>query len=98
MPRLFTELDSADDLYLDSISHLLMTSWTRGRAGLVGDAGYAPGAVVGGGTILAVIGAFVLASELVAAGGDTSVASPRTNRRSGPWCSAAGPSERVPST
>ena len=70
LPRLLDELDSADDLYLDSISQVLMPGWTRGRVALVGDAGYCPGPAVGGGTSLAVIGAYALAGELLAAGGD----------------------------
>jgi 2-polyprenyl-6-methoxyphenol hydroxylase-like FAD-dependent oxidoreductase len=70
VPRLLAELEKADDLYLDSISAIVMESWTRGRVALVGDAGYSPGAAVGGGTSLAVIGAYVLASELAAASRD----------------------------
>ena len=70
VPRLLSELDHADDLYLDSISQVVMEDWTRGRVALVGDAGYSPGAAVGGGTSLAVIGAYLLASELVKAHGD----------------------------
>jgi 2-polyprenyl-6-methoxyphenol hydroxylase-like FAD-dependent oxidoreductase len=70
LPRLLAELDSADDLYLDSISQIVMDGWTRGRVALVGDAGYCPGAAVGGGTSLALIGAYVLASELAVAGPD----------------------------
>lgn len=70
VPRLLAELESANDLYLDSISTIVMDAWTRGRVGLVGDAGYSPGPAVGGGTSLAVVGAYVLASELAAAGGD----------------------------
>ena len=70
VPRLLTELDQAEDLYLDSISQVVMGAWTRGRVALVGDAGYSPGAAVGGGTSLAIIAAYVLASELVRAGGD----------------------------
>ena len=57
------ELENADDLYLDSISTIVMETWTRGRVTLVGDAGYSPGPAVGGGTSLAVVGAYVLASE-----------------------------------
>jgi 2-polyprenyl-6-methoxyphenol hydroxylase-like FAD-dependent oxidoreductase len=67
---LLAELEHADDLYLDSISTIVMDSWTRGRVSLVGDAGYSPGAAVGGGTSLAVVGAYVLAAELAAASGD----------------------------
>lgn len=70
MPRLLTELDKADDLYMDSISTIVMDTWTRGRVTLVGDAGYSPGSAVGGGTSLAVVGAYVLASELAASSGD----------------------------
>jgi 2-polyprenyl-6-methoxyphenol hydroxylase-like FAD-dependent oxidoreductase len=68
LPRLLAALDQADDLYLDSISQVVMDHWVRGRVGLVGDAGYSPGPAVGGGTSLAVIGAYLLATELAAAG------------------------------
>jgi len=68
--RFLAELDRADDLYMDAISQVVMDSWTLGRVALVGDAGYSPGAAVGGGTSLAIIGAYVLASELTKAGGD----------------------------
>jgi 2-polyprenyl-6-methoxyphenol hydroxylase-like FAD-dependent oxidoreductase len=68
LPRLLTALDQADDLYLDSISQVMMSNWVRGRVALVGDAAYSPGPAVGGGTSLAVIGAYMLASELAAAG------------------------------
>jgi 2-polyprenyl-6-methoxyphenol hydroxylase-like FAD-dependent oxidoreductase len=37
---------------------------------LVGDAGYCPGPAVGGGSTVAVVGAYVLAGELAAARGD----------------------------
>jgi 2-polyprenyl-6-methoxyphenol hydroxylase-like FAD-dependent oxidoreductase len=70
VPRLLTELEHADDLYMDSMSQIILDSWTRGRVALVGDAGYSPGQAVGGGTSLAIIGAYVLASELVKARGD----------------------------
>jgi 2-polyprenyl-6-methoxyphenol hydroxylase-like FAD-dependent oxidoreductase len=70
VPRLLTELENADDLYLDSISTIVMDTWTRGRVTLVGDAGYSPGPAVGGGTSLAVVGAYVLASELAASSTD----------------------------
>ena len=70
VPRLLSRLDQANDLYLDSISQVIMPSWTQGRIALVGDAGYCPGAAVGGGTSLALIGAYILASELARADGD----------------------------
>jgi 2-polyprenyl-6-methoxyphenol hydroxylase-like FAD-dependent oxidoreductase len=70
VPRLLDEMDRAEDFYFDSISQTRMDSWSTGRITLVGDAGYCPGPAVGGGTALAVIGAYVLAGELAAAAGD----------------------------
>jgi 2-polyprenyl-6-methoxyphenol hydroxylase-like FAD-dependent oxidoreductase len=70
VPRLLAELDRADDLYMDSITQIVMPTWTRPRVALVGDAGYCPGPAVGGGTSLAIIGAYLLASELVKADGE----------------------------
>jgi 2-polyprenyl-6-methoxyphenol hydroxylase-like FAD-dependent oxidoreductase len=64
------ELDDTPAFYFDSITQLRMDSWSRGRVTLVGDAGYCPGPAVGGSTSLAVLGAYVLAGELAAAGGD----------------------------
>jgi len=70
VPRLLAELEPTPAFYFDSITQLRMDSWSRGRITLVGDAGYCPGPAVGGSTSLAVVGAYVLAGELVAAGGD----------------------------
>jgi len=64
------ELDRTGAFYFDSITQLRMDTWSRGRVTLVGDAGYCPGPAVGGSTSLAVLGAYVLAGELAAAGGD----------------------------
>lgn len=70
VPRLLGEMDRADDFYFDSISQIVMNTWSNGRVTLVGDAGYSPGPAVGGGTSIAVVGAYVLAQELGQAGGD----------------------------
>jgi 2-polyprenyl-6-methoxyphenol hydroxylase-like FAD-dependent oxidoreductase len=74
LPRLLAELEQASDFYFDSISQVRMPSWSSGRVTLVGDAGYCPGPAVGGGTALAVIGAYVLAGALRAAGDDHATA------------------------
>jgi 2-polyprenyl-6-methoxyphenol hydroxylase-like FAD-dependent oxidoreductase len=68
--RWLGELDGTPAFYFDSIAQLRMGTWSRGRVTLVGDAGYCPGPAVGGSTTLAVVGAYVLAGELVRAGGD----------------------------
>lgn len=64
------QLDGDAAFYFDSITQLELTSWSRGRVTLVGDAGYCPGPAVGGSTSLSVLGAYVLAGELERAGGD----------------------------
>jgi 2-polyprenyl-6-methoxyphenol hydroxylase-like FAD-dependent oxidoreductase len=68
--RWLAELDNSGTFYFDSITQLELTSWSRGRVTLVGDAGYCPGPAVGGSTSLAVLGAYVLAGELERACGD----------------------------
>lgn len=70
VPRLLAEMDAAEDFYFDSISQIVMDHWVNGRIALVGDAGYSPGPAVGGGTSLAMVGAYVLAQELTRAGQD----------------------------
>jgi 2-polyprenyl-6-methoxyphenol hydroxylase-like FAD-dependent oxidoreductase len=47
-----------------------MAEWARDRVVLVGDAGYCASPMSGQGSSLALIGAYVLAGELAAAGGD----------------------------
>ena len=68
------EVPRTPAFYFDAITQLTMPTWSRGRVTLVGDAGYCPGPAVGGSTSLAVYGAYVLACELVRAGGDHTAA------------------------
>lgn len=70
----------APDFYLDALARTRMSSFTRGRTALVGDAGYA-NTLGGFGTGLALLGAFVLAGELVAADGDHVAAFAAYDRR-----------------
>ncbi|MGE3289716.1 MAG: FAD-dependent monooxygenase [Pseudonocardia sp.] len=69
VPAMLDAADRAEDFYLDAICQIRMDSWSRGRVTLVGDAGYSPGPAVGGGTTLAVVGAYVLAQTLAEARG-----------------------------
>jgi 2-polyprenyl-6-methoxyphenol hydroxylase-like FAD-dependent oxidoreductase len=62
--ELIAAADGARDFYLDAITQIRLDTWTRGRVTLVGDAGYAPGPAVGGGTTIATVGAYVLAHFL----------------------------------
>jgi 2-polyprenyl-6-methoxyphenol hydroxylase-like FAD-dependent oxidoreductase len=47
-----------------------MDRWSNGRVGLLGDAAFSSSPMSGGGTGLALVGAYVLAGELAAAGWD----------------------------
>ncbi|MBB4918233.1 FAD-dependent monooxygenase [Streptosporangium saharense] len=69
VPELIARLRDAEDVYLDSISMVKMDDYSRGRVVLLGDAAY--GNTLGGfGSGLAIVGAYVLAGELVEADGD----------------------------
>ncbi|WP_328405894.1 FAD-dependent monooxygenase [Nocardia sp. NBC_00403] len=65
LPRMLTEIDEFEDVFLDSISKVDMkkAGYTKGRVALVGDSAY--GNTLGGfGTGLAIVGAYVIAGEL----------------------------------
>ncbi len=70
VPQMLAAMDTSEDFYFDSISQIVMDTWTKGHVVLVGDAGYSPGPAVGGGTSIAMVGAYVLAQELGQAGQD----------------------------
>ncbi|WP_435846810.1 hypothetical protein [Streptomyces griseofuscus] len=91
MDRWLDELDRTPAFCFDSITQLRMDTWSRGRATLVGDAGYSPGPAVGGSTSLAVLGAYVLAGELARRTAITSGPSPPTSAR---WRNTYEPATR----
>jgi 2-polyprenyl-6-methoxyphenol hydroxylase-like FAD-dependent oxidoreductase len=62
-------MPNAPDYYFDVAAQIDMPHWSQGRVVLVGDAGYCPSPLSGQGTSVALIGAYVLAGELAAAGG-----------------------------
>ncbi|WP_433466538.1 FAD-dependent monooxygenase [Spirillospora sp. CA-128828] len=70
-------LDSAladPDFYFDALGQVRMDSWSTGRIALVGDAAWCASPASGAGAELALVGAYRLAGELAAAGGDHRVA------------------------
>ena len=81
--ELLGHLGHTPAFYFDAITQLDLASWSRGRVTLVGDAGYCPGPAIAGSTSLAVVGAYVLAAELDAAGGDNGLAFPAYEREMG---------------
>ncbi|MFE3455489.1 FAD-dependent monooxygenase [Nonomuraea sp. NPDC059194] len=70
VPRLLEGMAAAPDFYFDSLSQVHMDHWSTGRVALVGDSAYCASPASGQGTSLALVGAYVLAGELAAAGGD----------------------------
>ena len=69
-PRILAHLDDTPDFYLDQVAQVVMDRWSSGRAGLLGDAAFSSSPLSGQGTGLALVGAYLLAGELAAAGWD----------------------------
>ena len=69
-PRILAYLDDTPDFYLDQVAQVVMDRWSSGRVGLLGDAAFSSSPMSGAGTGLALIGAYLLAGELAAAGWD----------------------------
>ena len=66
--RILAHLDDTPDFYLDQVAQVVMDRWSSGRVGLLGDAAFSSSPLSGGGTGLALVGAYLLAGELAAAG------------------------------
>ncbi|MCP2167302.1 2-polyprenyl-6-methoxyphenol hydroxylase [Goodfellowiella coeruleoviolacea] len=71
---LLAAMPHSPDFYFDAASQVRLDRWSAGRVALVGDAAHSPSPLSGQGTSLALVGAYVLAGELKAAGGDHRVA------------------------
>jgi 2-polyprenyl-6-methoxyphenol hydroxylase-like FAD-dependent oxidoreductase len=84
-PRLLAAMRHAPDFYFDSLSQVHLDQWSRGRVVLIGDAGYCASPASGQGTSLALVGAYVLAGELAAAGGDHHAAFARYEEQMRPF-------------
>jgi 2-polyprenyl-6-methoxyphenol hydroxylase-like FAD-dependent oxidoreductase len=62
-PRILAQLDHAS-MYFDALGQVRAQNWSKGRVALLGDTAYCVSPVGGGGSSLALIGAYVLAGEL----------------------------------
>jgi 2-polyprenyl-6-methoxyphenol hydroxylase-like FAD-dependent oxidoreductase len=62
--RVRSELASVSDFYFGPMSQVNVARWWKGRAVLLGDAGYCPTPFTGKGTALALVGAYLLAGEI----------------------------------
>src|SRR5215204_7822454 len=69
-PRILAHLDDTPDFYLDQVAQVVMDRWSSGRVGLLGDAAFSSSPMSGGGTGLALVGAYMLAGDLAAADWD----------------------------
>jgi 2-polyprenyl-6-methoxyphenol hydroxylase-like FAD-dependent oxidoreductase len=72
-PRILEHLDDTPDFYLDQVAQVVMDRWSAGRVGLLGDAAFCASPMSGGGTGLALVGAYLLAGELAAADWDPAI-------------------------
>lgn len=75
-PAILARMDQSEDLYFDSVSQIVMKSWTKARVALVGDACFCPSLLAGQGAALAMAAAYILAGELAKAGGNHQIAFP----------------------
>ena len=86
--EIMAAMDSADDLYFDTVSQVHMPHWSRGRVVLLGDAAYCPSLLAGQGSAFAMAGAYVLARELARAEGDHEAAFASYEQRFKPFMDA----------
>jgi 2-polyprenyl-6-methoxyphenol hydroxylase-like FAD-dependent oxidoreductase len=68
--RILAHLHDTPDFYLDQVAQVVMDRWSSGRVGLLGDAAFSASPMSGGGTGLALVGAYMLAGELASSGWD----------------------------
>ncbi|MEV4469869.1 FAD-dependent monooxygenase [Nonomuraea sp. NPDC049504] len=88
VPEIMDAVRDAREVYFDSLSQVRIDRYSQGRLVLLGDAAY--GNTLGGfGTGLAVVGAYVLAGELAAAGGDHRAAFAEYERQFRPYAKIA---------
>jgi 2-polyprenyl-6-methoxyphenol hydroxylase-like FAD-dependent oxidoreductase len=84
-PEILKALDTAEELYFDSVTQVRLSQWHRGRIALVGDAAFCPSLLAGEGSSLAMAGAYLLAGEMRDAGVDFRAAYSSYQRRFKPF-------------
>jgi 2-polyprenyl-6-methoxyphenol hydroxylase-like FAD-dependent oxidoreductase len=63
-PRILAAVNDDAPLYFSAVGQVSSPRWSKGRVTLLGDAAFCPATFGGGGTSMAMIGAYVLAGEL----------------------------------
>ena len=69
VPEILKAVRATSDLYFDSVSKVQLTTWTRGRIALLGDASSCV-SLFGDGSTLAIAGAYTLATALAESSAD----------------------------
>jgi 2-polyprenyl-6-methoxyphenol hydroxylase-like FAD-dependent oxidoreductase len=87
-PRILAHLDDTPDFYLDQVAQVVMERWCMGRVGLLGDAAFSASPMSGGGTGMALVGAYLLAGELAAADWDPAAGFAAYEERMRPYVDA----------
>jgi len=87
-PAILAHLDDTPDFYLDQVAQVKMDHWSSGRVGLLGDAAFSSSPLSGAGTGLALVGAYLLAGELAAAGWEPAAAFAAYEQRMRPFVEA----------
>ncbi|MCO1576788.1 FAD-dependent monooxygenase [Crossiella sp. SN42] len=87
-PDILAHLDDTPDFYLDQVAQVVLDRWSSGRVGLLGDAAFCSSPLSGQGTGLALVGAYLLAGELAAAGWDPEAGFARYEARMRPFVEA----------
>jgi 2-polyprenyl-6-methoxyphenol hydroxylase-like FAD-dependent oxidoreductase len=85
VPRFLEVLRDHQDVYFDALSQVELPRYSAGRVVLLGDAAHCPSPSAGQGTSMALVGAYLLAGELAAAGGDHRAAFARYEARLRPY-------------
>ncbi|PNP77258.1 hypothetical protein FNYG_09401 [Fusarium nygamai] len=63
--ELLREMQESDDFYCEHMGVVRIDSWTQGHVALLGDAAYCPTATTGMGTTSSLVGAYILAGEIM---------------------------------
>jgi 2-polyprenyl-6-methoxyphenol hydroxylase-like FAD-dependent oxidoreductase len=84
-PRFIDAMKTTDQFYYNELAQIRMPSWSTGRVVLAGDAAHCASPFSGQGTSLGLVGAFVLARELVRHQGDPTQAFAAYEHRMRPY-------------
>jgi 2-polyprenyl-6-methoxyphenol hydroxylase-like FAD-dependent oxidoreductase len=88
-PAVLAALPAAEDFHFDQLARVNMPSLSRGRVVLLGDAGYCGSPLTGMGTAMAIVGAYLLAGEIITAPDDLGGALARHEQRLRPLLAKA---------